>query len=160
GVIHRDLKPSNVMLTRDNRAKLVDFGLAKTIGPRHHPDEPAASITAVGLVLGTARYMSPEQVMGEDVDVRTDVWAFGCVLYEMLTAKPAFPGRSVSEAVAAVLRDAPDWSALPARTPPNITRLLRRCLRRDPHDRLQHIGDARLELVESDVDANPEAARP
>jgi len=94
--------------------------------------------------------MSPEQVVGEEVDVRTDVWAFGCVLYEMLTARPAFPGRSVSEAVAAVLRDDADWSALPAHTPPSIARLLRRCLRRDPHDRLQHIGDARLELVEVD----------
>lgn len=152
GVIHRDLKPSNVMLTRDGRVKLVDFGLAKTMGPRASAHEPAEPITVVGIVLGTARYMSPEQVMGEDVDGRTDVWAFGCVLYEMLTGRPAFPGRSVSEAVAAVLRDDPDWRALPTETPPAIVRLLRRCLRRNRQDRLQHIGDARLELVEVDVE--------
>ena len=154
GVIHRDLKPSNVMLTRDGRAKLVDFGLAKSASPRVNSAETAEPITAAGIVLGTARYMSPEQVVGEDVDVRTDVWAFGCVLYEMLTAQPAFPGRSISEAVAAVLRDDPDWRVLPADTPPSIARLLRRCLRRDPHDRLQHMGDARLELVEVDLETN------
>jgi Protein kinase domain/WD40-like Beta Propeller Repeat len=153
GVIHRDLKPSNVMLTRDGRAKLVDFGLAKAVGPRANSHEAAEPITVVGIVLGTARYMSPEQVMGEDVDGRTDVWAFGCVLYEMLTGRPTFPGRSVSEAVAAVLRDDPDWGALPTDTPPSIVRLLRRCLRRNRHDRLQHIGDARLELVEVDVES-------
>ncbi len=113
GVIHRDLKPSNVMLTRDGRVKLVDFGLAKTVAPARDAHEAAEPITVVGVVLGTARYMSPEQVMGEDVDARTDVWAFGCVLYEMLTGRPAFPGRSVSEVVAAVLRDDPDWRALP-----------------------------------------------
>ena len=152
GVIHRDLKPSNVMLTRDGRVKLVDFGLAKTMAPRAGAHEAAEPITVVGIVLGTARYMSPEQVMGEDVDGRTDVWAFGCVLYEMLTGRPAFPGRSVSEAVAAVLRDDPDWRALPTEAPPGIVRLLRRCLRRNRQDRLQHIGDARLELIEVDVE--------
>ena len=152
GVIHRDLKPSNVMLTRDGRAKLVDFGLAKSVGPRAKSSGAEEPITVIGVVLGTARYMSPEQVVGEDVDVRTDVWAFGCVLYEMVTGRPAFPGRSVSEAVAAVLRDDPDWTALPPDTPASIARLLRRCLRRDPHDRLQHMGDARLELVEVDLE--------
>jgi hypothetical protein len=113
----------------------------------------------VGIVLGTARYMSPEQVMGEDVDGRTDVWAFGCVLYEMLTGRPAFPGRSVSEAVAAVLRDDPDWRALPTEAPPGIVRLLRRSLRRNRQDRLQHIGDARLELVEVDVEGAASAGQ-
>ncbi|HEV8331447.1 MAG TPA: protein kinase [Steroidobacteraceae bacterium] len=163
GVIHRDLKPSNVMLTRGGRVKLVDFGLAKTVNPRATSQEDAEPITKVGIVLGTARYMSPEQVMGEDVDARTDVWAFGCVLYEMLTGRPAFPGRSVSEAVAAVLRDEPEWSALPQDTPPGIARLLRRSLRRNRQDRLQHIGDARLELIDVDVETNAAtagAARP
>ncbi|HKS57310.1 MAG TPA: protein kinase [Steroidobacteraceae bacterium] len=155
GVIHRDLKPSNVMLTRAGRVKLVDFGLAKTVDTRGTAQEAVEPITKIGIVLGTARYMSPEQVMGEDVDVRTDVWAFGCVLYEMLTGQPAFPGRSVSEAVAAVLRDDPDWRAIPAETPPSIVRLLRRCLRRNLHDRLHHIGDARLDLVEIDAEIAP-----
>jgi protein kinase-like protein/WD40 repeat protein len=160
GVIHRDLKPSNVMLTRDGRVKLVDFGLAKTVDPRA-TQQDAEPITKIGIVLGTARYMSPEQVMGEDVDARTDVWAFGCVLYEMLTGQPAFPGRSVSEAVAAVLRDDPDWSAVPRDTPPGIARLLRRCLRRNRNDRLQHIGDARLDLIEVDAETSTAvAARP
>ena len=150
GVIHRDLKPSNVMLTPDGRAKLVDFGLAKTAGPRPADDVRKDSITAAGVVIGTARYMSPEQIKGEGVDTRTDVWAFGCVLYEMLAARPAFAGRSVSEVVAAVLRDDPDWHGLPSGTPANIARLLRRCLRRDLRNRLQHIGDARLEIAEAE----------
>ena len=94
--------------------KLVDFGLAKTAAVQRDVEESIEPITEVGLVVGTARYMSPEQVTGEDVDTRTDVWAFGCVLYEMLTGRPAFAGRSVSEVAAAVLRDEPDWSALAA----------------------------------------------
>jgi Tol biopolymer transport system component len=150
GIIHRDLKPSNVMLTPSGHVKLVDFGLAKTTGTRRGFDGSAEPITSPGVVLGTARYMSPEQVKGEAVDMRTDVWAFGCVLYEMLTARPVFAGRSVSEVVAAVLRDDPDWRAIPARVPQNVKRLLRRCLQRDVRSRLQHIGDARLELVEVD----------
>jgi hypothetical protein len=159
GVIHRDLKPSNVMLTPDRRVKVVDFGLAKTVAPRPALDVSAEPITMSGVVIGTARYMSPEQVKGENADTRSDVWAFGCVLYEMLTARPVFPGRSVSEVVAAVLRDDPDWDALPAGTPAPVSRLLRRCLRRDPRARLQHIGDARLELMESEETPAPDASR-
>ena len=156
GVIHRDLKPSNVMLTRERAVKLVDFGLAKTAAVRR--DEPVEPITQVGIVVGTARYMSPEQVKGEEVDTRTDVWAFGCVLFEMLTARPVFGGRSVSEVAASVLRDEPDWGALPAGVPPGVTRLIRRCLRRDPRTRLQHIGDARIELADLEADQRVEAA--
>jgi Tol biopolymer transport system component len=152
GVIHRDLKPSNVMLTPARQVKLVDFGLAKTASVRSDPDESVEPITEIGLVVGTARYMSPEQVTGADVDTRTDVWAFGCVLYEMLTARPVFSGRSVSEVAAAVLRDEPDWTLLPAGVPRGVVRLIRRCLRRDPRTRLQHIGDARVELSDLELD--------
>jgi serine/threonine-protein kinase len=159
GVVHRDLKPSNVMLTPDRRVKVVDFGLAKTVAARPALDVSADPITASGVVIGTARYMSPEQVKGEDADTRSDVWAFGCVLYEMLTARPVFAGRSVSEVVAAVLRDDPDWHALPAETPTPVVRLLRRCLRRHPRTRLQHIGDARLELIESEDTPTPDTSR-
>ncbi len=154
GVIHRDLKPSNVMLAPGGRAKLVDFGLAKTL-PARGEAEVSAALTTAGAVLGTARYMSPEQVQGAEVDARTDVWAFGCVLYEMLTGRESFAGRSVPEVLAAVLRDEPDWSALPADLPHAIHRLLRRCLRRDLRTRLQHIGDARLDLVDPALDATP-----
>ena len=150
GVTHRDLKPSNVMLAPSGRAKLVDFGLAKTATKPAEADPSLEPITEAGAVVGTARYMSPEQVHGDEIDTRTDVWAFGCLLYEMLCGRAAFPGRSVQAVLAAVLRDDPDWSALPDDVPPAIRRLLRRCLRRDPRLRLQHIGDARLDLLDED----------
>ena len=152
GVIHRDLKPSNVMLAPGGRVKLLDFGLAKTAA-RHEDTDFSATLTAAGAVLGTARYMSPEQVQGEEVDTRTDVWAFGCVLYEMLTGRAGFPGRSVPEVLAAVLRDDPDWNKLPDDLPPSMLRLLRRCLRRDLRTRLHHIGDARLDLLDAENDS-------
>jgi Tol biopolymer transport system component len=152
GVIHRDLKPSNVMLAPGGRVKLLDFGLAKT-ATRHEETDASAALTAAGAVLGTARYMSPEQVQGEEVDTRTDVWAFGCVLYEMLTGRAGFPGRSVPEVLAAVLRDDPDWNKLPDDLPPLIRRLLQRCLRRDLRTRLHHIGDARLDLLDAENDS-------
>jgi Tol biopolymer transport system component len=147
GVIHRDLKPSNVMLTADGRVKLVDFGLAKRT-ERQDDVDAVNPTTAAGAILGTAPYMSPEQIHGEDVDTRTDVWAFGCLLYEMLVGQAPFRGRSVPEVLVAVLRDDPDWTALPPFVPPPVRQLLQRCLRKDPRARLQHIGDARLELVE------------
>jgi serine/threonine-protein kinase len=152
GVVHRDLKPANVKLGPDGRVKVLDFGIAKPL-PRA-PEEtvhevPADATTGPGAILGTAPYMSPEQVRGEAVDTRTDVWAFGCLLYEMLVGRPLFTGASSAEVVAAVLRDEVDWSALPADTPAAVRRLLRRCLRRDPRERLQDIGDARIELAEA-----------
>ncbi|HWJ55638.1 MAG TPA: protein kinase, partial [Vicinamibacterales bacterium] len=159
GVIHRDLKPSNVMLAPGRQVKLVDFGLAKTAAPERDGDESIEPITEIGLVVGTARYMSPEQVTGGDVDTRTDVWAFGCVLFEMLAGRPVFAGRSVSEVAAALLRDEPDWSALRPDVPRGVTRLIRRCLRRDPRARLQHIGDARIELADLEHDAESHAMR-
>jgi serine/threonine-protein kinase len=147
GVVHRDLKPSNVMLTAAGRVKVLDFGLAKSVATREGgPIDQAHTVT--GVILGTAPYMSPEQVRGEPVDVRSDVWAFGCLLYEMLAGRRAFAGNSVPEILAVVLRDEPDWSRLPDETPDLVRRLLQRCLRKDPHDRLQDIGDARLELAE------------
>ena len=159
GVIHRDLKPSNVMLAPGRQVKLVDFGLAKTAAVERDVEESIEPITEIGLVVGTARYMSPEQVTGGDVDTRTDVWAFGCVLFEMLTGRPVFAGRSVSEVAAALLRDEPDWSALRPDVPRAVTRLIRRCLRRDPRARLQHIGDARIELLDLEQDTESQAMR-
>ena len=157
GVIHRDLKPSNVMLTPGGRVKLVDFGVAKAVRPDGDDLRLAHTRTAPGAVLGTAPYMSPEQVRGEEVDARTDVWAFGCLFYEVLSGRRAFPGGSSPEVLAAVLRDEVDLSALPAETPQAVRRLLARCLRKDRHRRLQDVGDARLELEELDLEAVPAA---
>lgn len=149
GVVHRDLKPSNVMLGPGGRVKVLDFGVAKAL-PQGEAGEPrhTQSATAPGAILGTAPYMSPEQVRGDEVDTRTDVWAFGCLLYEMLCGRRAFPGPSIPDVLAAVLRDEVDASLLPAGTPSPVRRLLERCLRKDRHQRLQDIGDARLELEE------------
>ena len=151
GVIHRDLKPANIKLKADGTVKVLDFGLAKACGPAEEQHAGAAStITALetrrGLILGTPAYMSPEQTRGQAVDTRTDIWAFGCVLYEMLTGQRAFAGHTVSDTIACVLEHDPDWSTLPAATPPSARRLLRRCLEKDPKHRLRDIGDAHLEL--------------
>jgi serine/threonine-protein kinase len=149
GVVHRDLKPSNVKLDPSGRVKVLDFGIAKALAQDDgDAPPPSAPTTGAGAVLGTAPYMSPEQVRAEPVDTRSDVWAFGCLLYEMLTGFRAFPGSSNGEVLAAILRDDPDWSSLPASTPDGLRRLLRRCLRRDRRQRLQDIGDARIELTE------------
>jgi serine/threonine protein kinase len=157
GIVHRDLKPANIKVTNDQRVKVLDFGLAKAMAsdepsasPRHLSQSPtfAVGATSIGVILGTAAYMSPEQARGRTVDKRSDIWAFGCVLYEMLTGRAAFPGETPSDTIVAILDRAPDWSALPTSTPAGITRLLRRCLEKDARKRLRDIGDARFDLEE------------
>jgi serine/threonine protein kinase len=152
GVIHRDLKPGNIMLTAGG-TKVLDFGLAKALGgDAPSPDltqTPARSVTREGWLLGTPAYMSPEQARGKAVDRRADLWAFGCVLFEMLTGKRTFQGDDVTETIAAVVREEPDWSALPATTPAAIRRLLRRTLAKDPRGRLPDAATARLEIEDA-----------
>jgi serine/threonine-protein kinase len=152
GIIHRDLKPANIKLTADDRVKVLDFGLAKALADDSAPADAAVSptITAVasrlGVILGTAAYMSPEQARGKPIDKRIDIWAFGCVLYELLARRKAFPGDHVTDVIVSVLTTEPDWTALPTSTPPRLVELVRRCLRKDPRERLRDIGDARFEV--------------
>ena len=155
GIVHRDLKPANVKLTPDGKVKVLDFGLAKAWeGPGAVSSDLSQSPTlahtgtAAGLILGTAAYMSPEQARGKAVDKRADIWAFGVVLFEMLTAQRLFVGETVSDVLAGVLKSEVDFGTLPAEAPPAIRRLLRRCLERNPKNRLHDIADARLELSE------------
>lgn len=150
GIIHRDLKPLNVKLTQDGQVKLLDFGLAKALeGENIEEDlQTSPTLTAVatraGVMLGTAAYMAPEQARGKHVDRRADIWAFGCVLYEMLTGRGAFDGETTSDILACVIRAEPDWGLLTDSVPPRIRELLRRCLEKDPKQRLQAIGEARI----------------
>jgi eukaryotic-like serine/threonine-protein kinase len=171
GIVHRDLKPANVKVTNEDAVKVLDFGLAKALeGDASSIDianSPTVSrmATQAGVLLGTGAYMSPEQAKGKAVDRRADIWAFGCVLYEMLTGKMAFRGESVTDTLAAVIRADPDWSQLPAATPVRVRVLLQRCLQKDPKQRLQAIGDARIALEEvlsgvQDPTSVPATARP
>ena len=154
GIIHRDLKPANIALTTDGSVKVLDFGLAKAVEATGTTADLSMSptvtspamMTGVGVILGTAAYMSPEQAKGKSVDKRSDVWAFGAILFEMLTGKPAFAGETLTDIVAAVVKNEPDWSRLPADATFAVRSVLRRCLRKDPAQRLRDIGDARLEL--------------
>ncbi|MEM6703951.1 MAG: protein kinase [Acidobacteriota bacterium] len=148
GIVHRDLKPANIKISEDSQVKVLDFGLAKSDALSVAEDETVPAATRPGVILGTAGYMSPEQARGAVVDRRADNWAFGCVLFEMLTGKKAFPGKTPSDTLAAVLREEPPWQLLPDETPEIARRLLERCLKKDAHRRLQHIGDARVELEE------------
>jgi serine/threonine protein kinase len=164
GIVHRDLKPANVMITPTGQVKVLDFGLAKPVGSEPWAADASQSPTLMsgavsgGVILGTAAYMSPEQAKGKSVDARSDVWAFGVVLYEMLSGKPAFGGETIVEILGGVMKVDPDWTRLPGTTPPIVRSLLRRCFTRDPNRRLQNITDARIEIEEAQNDlAHPGA---
>ena len=163
GVIHRDLKPANVKIRPDGSVKILDLGLARGIETSTATDPSLSPTitsggTAAGVILGTAAYMSPEQARGKTLDKRSDIFSFGCVLYECLTGQRAFPGETVSDTLAAILCAEPEWSALPANTPATVRKLLRRCVEKDAKRRLRDIGDARLDIDEAIASPDAEAA--
>jgi eukaryotic-like serine/threonine-protein kinase len=155
GIVHRDLKPANVKLSADGQIKILDFGLARAYEGEENPaTEPGstptltAAMTQAGVILGTAAYMSPEQARGQEVDARSDIWAFGVLLWELLAGRRLFAGETASDTLAMVLRSDPDWSALPPEIPPSLRRLLQRCLQRDKRQRMHHMADARIVMEE------------
>lgn len=145
GIVHRDLKPANVHIRPDGGVKVLDFGLAKSVAPGDTQLQIGQTVTTTGSIMGTAPYMSPEQARGHDLDRRTDIWAFGCTVYEMLTGHRAFFGATPADTIVAVLSAEPDWSALPADTPDGLRALLQRCLQKDVRHRLRDLGDASFE---------------
>ena len=169
GIVHRDLKPANVKVRPDGTVKVLDFGLAKALDPAtsspdltRSPTLTTPAATRLGVILGTAAYMAPEQARGKVVDKRADIWAFGVVLYEMLTGTRAFDGEDVTDTMGAVIHKEPAWDKLPPETPPRVVELVQRCLKKDPRERLRDIGDARIELEGADrplASSAPGAAR-
>ena len=158
-IVHRDLKPANIKITPSGTVKVLDFGLAKAFETSGH--SASATVTALdtraGLILGTAAYMAPEQAKGKPVDRRADIWALGCVLFEMLTGQQAFAGDTLSDVLVSVLEHEPDWQMLPARTPASICRLLHRCFEKDPKRRLDSAAVARIEIDEAGREPTPTA---